>query len=120
MPAAGEAYKFASCTSVNSEIVHGMPNAKRVLKPGDIVSIDTGVKLDGYYGDSPLPCRFGEVSEHERSSSMTRNARDLAIDQGAGGNRLFDVCGTVERHVQSNGFSVVRKYWAMAIRTDSP
>ena len=54
VPAAGEAFKFVLCTSVNEEIVHGMPNAKRVLKKGDIVSIDTGVKLDGYYGDSAV------------------------------------------------------------------
>src|SRR5258708_347921 len=61
--AAGEAYKFVLCTSVNEEIVHGMPNPKRVLKKGDIVSIDTGVKLDGYYGDSALTVAIGEVDE---------------------------------------------------------
>src|SRR3954464_15933513 len=61
--AAGEAYRFVLCTSVNSEIVHGMPNAKRLLKNGDIVSIDTGVKLDGYYGDSALTVPIGELSE---------------------------------------------------------
>ena len=54
VPAAGEQYRFVLCTSVNSEIVHGMPSQKRILKKGDIVSIDTGVKLDGYYGDSAI------------------------------------------------------------------
>src|SRR5579871_4170148 len=63
VPAAGEAYKFVLCTSVNEEIVHGMPNAKRTLKKGDILSIDTGVKLDGYYGDSATTVPVGEVSE---------------------------------------------------------
>src|SRR5437899_12871482 len=62
VPAAGEAYKFVLCTSVNEEIVHGMPNVKRVLKSGDIVSIDTGVKLDGYYGDSAITVPIGEIS----------------------------------------------------------
>src|SRR5579863_8230232 len=62
VPAAGEAYRFVLCTSVNSEIVHGMPNSKRLLKKGDIVSIDTGVKLDGYYGDSALTVPVGDVS----------------------------------------------------------
>jgi len=58
VPAAGEAFKFVLCTSVNSEIVHGMPNAKRVLKQGDIVSIDTGVKLaPATMAIPPLPCR---------------------------------------------------------------
>ena len=66
VPAAGEAYKFVLCTSVNSEIVHGMPNPKRILKKGDIVSIDTGVKLNGYYGDSAVTVPVGEVSEQTK------------------------------------------------------
>ena len=60
VPAAGETYRFVLCTSVNEEIVHGMPSAKRVLKKGDIVSIDTGVQLDGYYGDSAITVAIGE------------------------------------------------------------
>src|SRR4051794_39442988 len=59
VPAAGEHYKFVLCTSVNDEIVHGMPSAKRILKKGDIISIDTGVKLDGYYGDSAITVGVG-------------------------------------------------------------
>ncbi len=118
VPAAGEAYKFVLCTSVNSEIVHGMPNAKRVLKPGDIVSIDTGVKLDGYYGDSAITVPIGEVSEETRKLlQVTQESLELAIDQVRAGNRLFDVCGTVERHVKSNGFSVVREYVGHGIGT---
>src|SRR5271156_4882863 len=63
VPAAGEAYKFVLCTSVNNEVIHGMPNPKRTLKQGDILSIDTGVKLDGYYGDSAVTLPGGEISE---------------------------------------------------------
>ena len=67
VPAAGESFKYVLCTSVNEEIVHGMPSAKRVLKPGDIVSVDTGVQLDGFYGDSaitiPIPPIVGEDTE---------------------------------------------------------
>jgi len=59
VPAAGERYKYVLCTSVNSEIVHGIPSPKRVLKKGDIVSIDTGVQLDGYYGDSAITVGVG-------------------------------------------------------------
>ena len=82
VPAAGEAFKFVLCTSVNSEIVHGMPNAKRVLKQGDIVSIDTGVKLDGYYGDSAITVPIGEVSEQTRKLlRVTQESLELAIDQ---------------------------------------
>ncbi len=118
VPAAGEAFKFVLCTSVNSEIVHGMPNAKRVLKSGDIVSIDTGVKLDGYYGDSAITVPIGEVSEETKKLlRVTQESLELAIDQVRAGNRLFDVCGAVERHVKANGFSVVREYVGHGIGT---
>src|SRR5215475_11574745 len=111
VPAAGEAYKFVLCTSVNDEFVHGMPNSKRVLKKGDIVSIDTGVKLDGYYGDSAVTVPIGEVSdETKKLLQVTQESLELAIDKVRSGNRLFDVCGTVENHVKKNGFSIVRGY----------
>jgi methionyl aminopeptidase len=116
--AAGEAYKFVLCTSVNSEIVHGMPNPKRVLKSGDIVSIDTGVKLDGYYGDSAVTVAIGEVSEQSKKLlKVTQESLELAIDHVRSGNRLFDVCGTVEQHVKANGFSIVREYVGHGIGT---
>jgi methionyl aminopeptidase len=118
VPAAGEAYPFVLCTSVNEEIVHGMPNAKRVLKNGDIVSIDTGVKLDGYYGDSAVTVPIGEVSEETKKLlEVTRESLEKAIDRVRSGNRLFDVCSTVEDHVKSNGFSVVREYVGHGIGT---
>src|SRR5271166_3427352 len=82
VPAAGEAFKFVLCTSVNSEIVHGMPNAKRILKKGDIVSIDTGVKLDGYYGDSAITVPVGEISEQTRKLlKVTQDSLEMAIDR---------------------------------------
>src|SRR5271157_2921247 len=111
VPAAGEAFKFVLCTSVNEEIVHGMPNVKRILKSGDIVSIDTGVKLDGYYGDSAITVPIGEVGEEiNRLLEVTRNSLEMAIDRVRSGNRLFDICSTVENFVESNGFSIVREY----------
>jgi methionyl aminopeptidase len=116
--AAGEVYKFVLCTSVNSEIVHGMPNPKRILKKGDIVSIDTGVKLDGYYGDSAVTVPIGEVNEQTKKLlRVTQESLELAIDRVRAGNRLFDVCGTVEHHVKSNGFSIVREYVGHGIGT---
>jgi methionyl aminopeptidase len=118
VPAAGEAYKFVLCTSVNSEIVHGMPNAKRLLKKGDIVSLDTGVRLDGYYGDSAITVPVGEISEQTKKLlQVTQDSLELAIDRVRSGNRLFDVCGAVEQHVQSNGFSIVREYVGHGIGT---
>jgi len=118
VPAAGEAYKFVLCTSVNEEIVHGMPNPKRVLKKGDIVSIDTGVSLDGYFGDSALTVGVGELSEQAKKLlKVTEDSLELAIDKVREGNRLFDICGTVEQHVVDNGFSIVREYVGHGIGT---
>ena len=118
VPAAGEQYKFVLCTSVNSEIVHGMPNPRRVSKSGDIVSIDTGVKLDGYYGDSAITVPIGEISEQTKKLlQVTQDSLEMAIDQVRNGNRLFDVCGTVEEHVKANGFSIVREYVGHGIGT---
>ena len=117
-PAAGTKFPFVLCTSVNDEIVHGMPSQKRVLKPGDIVSIDTGVQLNGYYGDSAVTVPIGEISEETRKLlEVTRESLELAIDKARAGNRLFDICGTVERHVTANGFSVVREFVGHGIGT---
>src|SRR6201998_4693168 len=118
VPAAGERYRYVLCTSVNEEIVHGMPNPKRVLKNGDIVSIDTGVSLDGYFGDSALTVGVGELSEQaKRLLKVTQDSLDLAIDKVREGNRLFDICGTVEQHVVKNGFSIVREMVGHGIGT---
>jgi methionyl aminopeptidase len=111
VPAAGETYRYVLCTSINSEIVHGIPSAKRVLKKGDIVSIDTGVQLNGFYGDSAVTVAVGDVGEETtRLLKVTEEALELAIGQVRNGNRLFDVCGAVERHVKDHGFSIVREY----------
>src|SRR3981081_4460045 len=111
VPAAGSKYPFVLCTSINDEIVHGMPSNKRSLKKGDIASIDTGVELDGYFGDSAITVCFGEPNESvKKLLKVTEDSLELAIDKMRPGNRLFDVCETVEKHVVSNGFSIVRDY----------
>jgi methionyl aminopeptidase len=118
VPAAGERFKYVLCTSVNDEIVHGMPNPKRILKSGDIVSIDTGVSLDGYFGDSAITVGIGQLSEEaKRLLRVTQESLELAIEKVREGNRLFDICGTVENHVVSNGFSIVREYVGHGIGT---
>jgi len=118
VPAAGDTFRFVLCTSINDEVIHGMPSAKRILKKGDIVSIDTGVQLDGYYGDSATTVAIGEISEQARKlMQVTEESLELAIQQVKAGNRLFDVCGTVERHVLANGFSVVREFVGHGIGT---
>ena len=116
--ASGTKYPYVLCTSVNEEVVHGMPSGKRKLKAGDIVSIDTGVLLDGYYGDSAVTVAIGEVNESvKRLLKVTEESLELAIDQVRAGNRLFDICGTVEKYVVSNGFSIVREFVGHGIGT---
>ena len=116
--AVGETYRFALCTSVNEQIVHGMPSAKRILKKGDLLSIDTGVKLDGYYGDSATTVAIGQIGEQLQTlMKVTEESLELAIQQVRAGNRLFDICGTVERHVNANGFSIVREFVGHGIGT---
>ena len=118
VPAAGERYKYVLCTSVNEEIVHGMPNPKRILKSGDIVSIDTGVSLEGYFGDSALTVGVGQLSaEAKRLLLVTEKSLELAIEKVRDGNRLVDICKTVQDHVEGNGFSIVREYVGHGIGT---
>jgi methionyl aminopeptidase len=115
---AGTKFPYVLCTSVNDEIVHGMPSQKKILKSGDIVSIDTGVQLNGYYGDSAITVPVGEISEETRRLiEVTRESLEMAIDKVRPGNRLFDICGTVERHVTAHGFSVVREFVGHGIGT---
>jgi len=116
--ASGTKYPFVLCTSVNEEVVHGMPSGKRKLRAGDIVSIDTGVLLNGYYGDSAVTVGVGEVNDSvKRLLKVTEESLELAIDRVRAGNRLFDVCGIVEKHVTSNGFSIVREFVGHGIGT---
>ncbi len=116
--ASGTKYPYVLCASVNEEVVHGMPSIRRKLKLGDIVSLDTGVQLDGYYGDSAITVAVGEVNDSvKRLLKITEESLELAIERVRSGNRLFDVCGTVEKHVTSHGFSIVREFVGHGIGT---
>ena len=118
VPAAGRVYNFVLCTSVNSEIIHGLPSTKRVLRGGDIVKIDTGVSLNGYFGDSATTVPVGPIApETERLLKVTKESLNLAVEKVRDGNRLFDICGTVQQHVESNGFTVVREFVGHGIGT---
>jgi methionyl aminopeptidase len=110
-PSAGTRFPAVLCTSVNEEVIHGIPSKKRVLKEGDIVKVDCGVLLDGYFGDSATSIPVGKVAPAaERLMKITQESLSLAIDQMVNGRRLFDVCGAVQKHVESNGYSVVREF----------
>lgn len=116
--AAGTRYPYVLCTSVNEQIVHGMPSTRTTLKKGDVISIDTGVQLDGYYGDSAITVGVGEISPSlARLLDVTKSSLELAIDKVREGNRLFDICATVQKHVEDNGFSIVREFVGHGIGT---
>lgn len=103
-------YPSSICTSVNEEVVHGIPNQRR-LKDGDIVSIDVGIKLDGYYADTAKTFTVGAISPvAQRLIQVTEQALYKGIAQVKEGNRLSDISHSVQQWVESNGFGVVRQF----------
>jgi len=112
-------YPCVLCTSVNEEIVHGIPSEKRVLKAGDIVSIDCGVVLDGYYGDAAITVAVGDSVSPERQKLMEVTEQSLykAIEQVKIGNKVSDIGAAVQEYVEANGFSVVREFVGHGIGT---
>jgi len=112
-------YPCVLCTSVNEEIVHGIPSAKRVLKDGDIVSIDCGVVMDGYYGDAAITVAVGDSVSPERKKLMDVTEQSLykAIEQVKLGNSISDIGAAVQEFVEANGFSVVREFVGHGIGT---
>ena len=111
LPAFKGLYGFPAtlCTSVNSEIVHGIPSRQRVLKEGDILSIDVGVKYRGYYTDAAQTVPVGAVdAATRRLLEITERALRAGIDAAQPGNHVGDIGAAVQRIVESAGFSVVR------------
>jgi methionyl aminopeptidase len=111
-------YPASLCVAINKEVVHGIPSPKRVLKEGDIVSMDFGVELDGYFGDAAVTVPVGTISpEREKLLQVTRESLDQAIEKVRPGNRLSDVSHAVQEWVEQNGFSVVREFVGHGIGT---
>jgi methionyl aminopeptidase len=112
-------YPCVLCTSVNQEVVHGIPSEKRMLKEGDIVSIDCGVVLDGYYGDSAITVPVGQAvtPELQKLLDVTRDSLYRGIDAMRIGNTIGDVGAAVQKLVEDNGFSVVREFVGHGIGT---
>jgi len=112
-------YPCVLCTSVNSEIVHGIPSERRVLRAGDIVSIDTGVVLDGYYGDAAITVPVGDeiFPELQKLLDVTRESLAQGIEAARIGNTVGDVGAAVQKVVEANGFSVVREFVGHGIGT---
>lgn len=96
------------CISIDSEVVHGIPGS-RVLREGEIVSIDVGAKKNGFYGDGAYTFPVGEVSEEKRRlMKVTKESLDRAVEQAVEGNRIGDIASAVQTYVEAEGFSVVR------------
>lgn len=106
------------CTSVNEEVVHGIPGL-RALKNGDIISIDCGALYRGYYGDSAITLSVGDVSEdNKRLMKVCDESLKLGIAQAWKGNRLSDISYAIQSYVEGNGMSVVRDYVGHGIGTN--
>ncbi len=98
------------CISINEEVVHGIPG-KRIVKDGELVSIDVGVKMNGFYGDAARTYKVGNVSKTaERLWNATREALDMAIEKCISGNRLSDISNVIENRAAIDGFSVVKDF----------
>jgi methionyl aminopeptidase len=104
-------YPATICSSINEEVIHGIPSRRRRLEEGDVVSLDVGVSLDGYYGDSAVTVPVGRVSEEAaRLLRVTEEALHKAIDAVRPGGRVSDIGHAVQQHVEAHGFSVVREF----------
>ncbi|HVS51405.1 MAG TPA: type I methionyl aminopeptidase [Opitutaceae bacterium] len=105
----GRRYPAHTCISVNDEVVHGIPSFKRILREGDIVSIDITVFYNGYVGDNAVTVPVGAISPGiEKLLRVTREALDFGIRQAQVGHRIGDISAAVQTHVEASGFSVVR------------
>jgi methionyl aminopeptidase len=103
-------YPATLCASVNEEVVHGIPSARRLVE-GDIVSLDMGVKLNGFFGDSAITVAVGDVSDDvRRLLRVTEEALERGIGQAQAGGRISDIGHAIQQHVEGQGFSVVREF----------
>ena len=111
-------YPCVLCTSINEEIVHGIPSDKRMLKAGDLVSVDCGVVLDGYYGDAAITVPVVEITpELEKLLDVTEQSLYRGIEKVRIGNSVGDVGAAVQSYVEAAGFSVVREFVGHGIGT---
>lgn len=104
-------YPATICISLNEEVVHGLPQRKKVIKEGDLVSLDLGVRYHGYYGDLAFTIGVGEIKEKEKKLiKVAEEALKRAIKKTVVGNRVGDISAAIQSYVEANGFSAVRNY----------
>ena len=104
-------YPAALCTSVNHQVIHGIPSERAVLKEGDIVSVDCGVVIDGFYSDCAMTYPVGTISaEAQKLLRVTEASLYAAIDKAVAGGRLFDIGNAVQTMCEAEGYGVVREF----------
>lgn len=104
-------YPCCLCTSINEEVVHGIPSARRILVSGDIIGVDVGVINDGYYGDAARTFPVGAITPEARKLlTVTEESLYRGIDQAVSGNRLSDISHAIEQHALASGFTAVREF----------
>lgn len=112
-------FPASSCISINDEIIHGIPNRKRIIQNGDIVSIDVGAFIDGYHGDNAYTFAAGDISdEAKKLLEATEQSLYEAIKVAVAGNRIGDIGSAVSNYVEDRGFSVVREYVGHGVGRD--
>ena len=112
-------YPATACISINNEVIHGIPSKKRVIKEGDIVSIDLGAQFDGYHGDNAATFACGEISEEaKRLMDTTRESLYEGIAAAVSGGRIGDIGYAIQQYVESRGYSVVRKFVGHGVGTN--
>ncbi|MCP4310177.1 MAG: type I methionyl aminopeptidase [Bacteroidetes bacterium] len=105
-----QGYPKTLCTSVNAQVVHGIPSEKVILQEGDVVSVDCGVIMNDFYGDTAFSFQVGEVSEEiRRLLTTTQECLQLGVEQAVEGKRIGDIGQAVQQHAESKGYSVVRE-----------
>ena len=113
-----QGYPATACISINNEVIHGIPSKKRVIKAGDIVSIDLGAKFEGYHGDNAATFACGEISEQaKRLMDTTRESLYEGIAAAVSGGRLGDIGAAIQQYVEKRGYSVVRQFVGHGIGT---
>jgi len=118
-PQARRPFPGAICASVNDEVVHGIPSKGAILKEGDILSVDFGVRLNGYCGDSAVTVPVGSISPEKRQLvETTRGTLDVAIAEARPGVKWSQVAAKMQRYAEAAGFSVVREFVGHGIGTE--
>ncbi len=111
-------FPATACISINDEVIHGIPSKKRILKPGDIVSIDLGAKINGYNGDNAATFAVGEISpEAQRLCDTTKESLYKGIEAAVAGGRVGDIGHAVQEYCESRGYGVVREYEGHGVGT---